>query len=270
MKRSLCVIGLVVALSVPLANAGTIFSEYFDYENGPLTSVSAGVWYKHDTSVGVEQLQVENGAARLSFSNAEDVARNFDQNYTSGTLFYSTVMTMTTLPGTGGAYLMHLSDTDTGMDTDFFARLFVKSAGSGYQIGIRNRSLQANPSDYPVVYEESVTLALNTAVAVIVKFDFETMQSTLWINPVDQSSASVTDTFEVAFSGLDQSLSRIALRQASGIGNSSLDQILVGTTFDDVFVAVPEPATLALLGGGAAGLLASGAVRRRKKAARMR
>src|SRR5690606_34729209 len=93
MKRSLSAIGLIVALSSPLVNAA-IFSESFGYEDGPLTTVSGGLWFKHDTSVAVEQLQVQNGAARLSFSNAEDVARSLGQNYTSGTLFYSTVLTM--------------------------------------------------------------------------------------------------------------------------------------------------------------------------------
>lgn len=246
--KSVIFAGILGGLSFFLprdAAAASIITETFDYPDGPLTTGSGGAWFT--VSGSADQMQVSGGAAQLTFSNTEDVARSFEQSYSTGTLFYSVMLTMHVGPGTAGQYLMHLSDTETGISTDFFARLYVKGVGDGYQLGIRNRSLQSSPSDYPVVYDESVTLSLETQVAVVVKFDFETLQSTLWINPLNESSQSVTDVFEVSFAGLDQTLSRIAMREASGIGTSSIDQILVGTTFDDVFVAVPEPSVMVLL-----------------------
>lgn len=246
-RNGIVTLGLVLVAATLTSKAAPIWDEEFNYPDGPLAVSSGGVWYAY--SGGANQMTVSNGSVIVSRSNSEDLARDLGSFYSSGTLYYSALITMTEIPGPVGSYLMHFSDTESNEKTDFFARLYVKAVGAGYQFGIRNRSLQAEQSDYPVVFDESVTLSLGQQVAIVVKFDFETLQSTLWINPLDESSASVTDTFEVSFAGDDQTLSRLSLREASGIGTSSITRIVVGTTFEDVYLqAVPEPASWMLFG----------------------
>jgi hypothetical protein len=246
-------VGVLMAISLlSTGGAAVIFDEKFDYADGSLSSVSGGNWNFNPNGGGsAGQLQVAGGKVMPTFSNGEDVTRSLGANYASGTLYYSALVTMTAIPGTGqyGAYVMHFSDTESGQSTDFFARLYVKAVDSQtFNFGVRNRSLQASPSDYPTVFDPTA-ISLNTEVAIVVKFDFATLQSTLWVNPVDANSASVTDTFTVAFAGADQTLSQLSIREAAGIGSSMIDQVKVGTEFEDVFlVAVPEPGSLALLG----------------------
>ena len=251
-SSSLLGLAAVLAFSASSARATAIFDETFDYPDGPLTTNSSGNWTTVSGTAG--QMTTTGGSVGVTFSNSEDVARSIGANYSSGTLYYSALITMTAIPGTGqyGAYLMHFSDTDTGIETDFFARLYVKAVDSStFNYGVRNRSQQGSTSDYDTVFDPTA-ISLNTQVAIVVKFDFTTLQSTLWINPVDENSASVTDTFAVSFAGSDQSLSRLSIRESSGIGASVIDQIKVGTEFGDVFlVAVPEPGTVSLLLGGA-------------------
>lgn len=263
-------LGALVAFGVASsAQATVIFDETFDYPDGAITENSSGTWTT--VSAGTTgTLDASGGKAVVTSSRSEDIARPLGGNFTEGALYYSALITMTGIPGTSqfGAYLMHFSDTDTGTSTDFFARLFVKAVDSNtFHFGIRNRSLQASPSDYDPVYDPTA-ISLNTEVTIVVKFDFTTLQSTLWINPVDESSASVTDTAVVSFAGPDQTLSLFSLRQASGIGTSLIDEIKVGTAFEDVFpVAIPEPgsAGLALAGLFAAAMIARAGKRGRNQ-----
>lgn len=60
------------------------------------------------------------------------------------------------------------------------------------------------------------------------------------------NSTSVSATVASAVS-----VNWFGVREATGIGNSTVDNLLVGTTFGDVVPAVPEPATMSLLGLGA-------------------
>ncbi len=229
------------------ANAAVLFNEDFDYEDGALTSVSEGAWNFNANGGGSQgQLQVVGGSAVATYSRGEDAYRALDTAYSSGVLYYSALFTVTELPNSYGGYFFNFSDTDSGTDTDYFARLFIVVTGEQYQLGIKNRSTY--PTDYSPLYNET-PLDLNVQVAVVVKFDFSTLQATLWINPTDENSASITDSTAVAFSGADQALSRFQIREVAGIGTSVIETIRVGTTFEDVLlVAVPEPSPMGLAG----------------------
>lgn len=263
-NRSLLVAAVLVGLTLANAQATLLFSDTFDYPDGSLTANSGGAWTTNSGTA--DQMQVIGSSAQITRSQSEDVARSLGATYSSGTLFYSALITMTEVPllSQYGGYVMHLSDTEGGIDTDFFARLYVNRVDTSDQFvfGVRNRSLLTSPSDYPTVFASDQPIDLNTQVAVVVRLDLETKQSTLWVNPENSGSPSVTDTFEVSFSGLDQTLSRLSMRQASGIGTMLVDEVRVGTTFDDVLlVAVPEPGVVSLV---LLGLLATGIVVRKK------
>jgi hypothetical protein len=87
---------------------------------------------------------------------------------------------------------------------------------------------------------------------VVLRFDFTTKTSTLWVDPVTETggfnaidaAATLTGTFD-----------KFGLRQASvtSAGDFFIDDLVVATTFAEV---VPEPATLGVLGMSAGLMLA--------------
>ena len=92
----------------------------------------------------------------------------------------------------------------------------------------------------------------------VVEWDNATGQTTLWVNPVDSNSPSISD---VEFEDSNRAVESLALRQDSGgTGNAvALDIVSVGDNFAEVLAAVsgtvsasasvvPEPTSLALLG----------------------
>jgi hypothetical protein len=88
----------------------------------------------------------------------------------------------------------------------------------------------------------------------VVSYAFDTKAVSLWVNPLNQASASISDT-----SNFQDAVTAIAFRQASASNTEVIDNLVVATTFQEALtgVSVPEPSTLALaLVGGLAGLVA--------------
>jgi hypothetical protein len=226
------------------AKADTLLSDSFNYADGDLLTVSGGLWTLNSGSTA---LNVLSGQAIVTSANSQDDAQAFAAA-SSGTLYYGFDATVTSVPGTTGSYIATLWDGETGSATDYVARLQVAqgSTTSKVKFGILNDTGNA------VVFYGS-EFDLSTAVRIVVAFDFSTMTSTLWINPTDASSTSITDTVAASFSNPSNTLGNFLLRQASGIGTTAVDNLTVATTFAEV-AAVPEPATVALiaLGLGAA------------------
>ena len=93
----------------------------------------------------------------------------------------------------------------------------------------------------------------------VVGYSFTTGLATLWIDPTDDSSSSITSTSNVISSGIDS----FNLRQSSAAPDQALTigSLRVATDFAAV---VPEPSTyamLALAGAGFAGYV----IRRRRR-----
>ena len=77
----------------------------------------------------------------------------------------------------------------------------------------------------------------------ISRYNTATAEAALWVNPASESSQSVYSTDvspPVTAYG-------IAFRQSTGIGTMSIDDLIMGSTFPDVFLAsAPAPISLSI------------------------
>jgi endonuclease/exonuclease/phosphatase family metal-dependent hydrolase len=212
--------------SVVTAEAALLFTDSFDYPNGALVTVSTNLWMHH-SGVVTGEVMVASGRALLSEANTEDVhALLAGQPYPvsgSTNVFYASFkVKFTALPSGGGAYFAHFKDSGNGFRARVWA--FADGAASGkFRLGISSVSGSAISATNPM------NLSLNTDYTVVTRLVNSNSVSTLWINPAAETDAGVstsegTSTFTVV---------SYALRENSGEGALSLDNLKIGTTFAD-------------------------------------
>ena len=127
-------------------------------------------------------------------------------------------------------------------------RIFFGMPGGQGNFGIDESGIGQNNTDIPVVVGQTYRL--------VASIDFDGDQLRLWVNPdaSDYDNGALDNTADVTrdYGGTNWNT---AIRLASG-SMTQWDNLIVATTFNE---AVPEPATLGLLGLGGLALL------RRKK-----
>ncbi len=224
-----------VLLSTTLAGAALLLNDSFSYPDGPLVTVSSGVWLHHSGSITGE-VTVASGRVLLSEANTEDVnAPLAGQPYASSgatNVFYASfTVKFTSLPSSGGAYFAHFKDSSTG----FRARVWALTSGAAsgkFRLGISSTSSSVISATLPV------DLSRDTDYIVVTRLVNNNSVSTLWVNPESESDASVStsesaSTFTVV---------SYALRENTGEGALNLDNLRVGTTFADVVSAGSDQA----------------------------
>jgi endonuclease/exonuclease/phosphatase family metal-dependent hydrolase len=211
------------------ASAAPILSEPFDYTNGPLVTVSAGKWDTHSGTGG--QIEVISNRIALIEGASEDVNALLSAQtnvFTSGALYASFTVHFTNLPSASGDYFAHFkSSSSTGFRGKVFATRLGAAAGS-YRIGLANLSNAPNA----ILNRD---LILNTDYTILTRLVLSNAQSTLWINPSSETDSGVTDTNSTATLGI----TAFAFRQDTGIGTLFVDDLLVGTNFNDVLKVTP-------------------------------
>ena len=235
-KWVLCAICLLSVASLSFADL--LLDESFNYADGSLTNVSNGAWVKTSGSDDPSTPIVTDGAITVSRSDADDVSREFSATtYTNGSLFYKFDLTVTDAASSlaSGYYFAGLGQATTTLRDRLYATTDSTSSGD-FQLGCGNDTLGVRwGSD----------LLLNTLYTVVVQSDLDTDTTRLWIDPTTAESTSVAFQDDNTYS-----VNGMIFRQASGIGINTIDNLKVGTTFSDV-VAVPEPASIAIIGLGA-------------------
>lgn len=242
---------MLVALN---ATGALLLSEPFNYSNGPLINVSGGLWSTHSGVAG--QIEVISGRLDMRVPETEDVNVLLPgQPYLAATnvvLYASFTLNFSSLPSGAGQYFVHFKGSGT---SNFRAKLFALTSGAGggkYRLGIANVGNTASATN-------SVDLDLNTDYRIYLRYVVNSGSSTLWVNPDSEASVSVS----AVDSASAATLTSFALRQDSGIGVIALDDLRIGTSFEDVYAApgiVPpgiaqQPASVSGIEGGSANFI---------------
>jgi hypothetical protein len=223
----------VLALAVLADNhASVLFQDDFNYADGDLTTVSGGTWFAI-SGAGAMPIQVLNDQVILNqgAGSREDDSALLGATMGAGDIwFYSLQVSVTS--NNSNVYFASFQESSS----IFNARLFVTAfGGSDFTFGIGETSTLGATWGTGLTYGVTYT--------VVVGYEFDTGITTLWVNPIDQSSTSVS------FDGVNSDeIVQFGLRQATGATSTqTIGSVVVGTSFGDV---IPEPTTAALLVGG--------------------
>lgn len=251
---------ITVAAVAATASAVPLLEDHFPYPNGNLTGNNG--WATHSGTATF--VQVSDGVVVLTNGSGsrEDNHRAFalqPNNVKTYASFFLTVPTGTVMSGFD--YFAHFRPT--GVDSNqFCARTYTgtTAVGGDYAIGISTTSSGTSP-----VVSWPTGLTFGQTYRIVTAYDPITGTSTLWVDPQTEASPSVSSTH---VNQINRSLQDYAWRQgATGAALQQVDNLFVGTTFDDVIPPPPVPsastwglAALALLVAGAGTLFV---VRRR-------
>lgn len=220
---------------------GALYTNEFNYDDGVLPLVSASAWLDYSARDS-NDCYVVNSQLVLYPTNAMDVHAYFDNTGiqpSSGTLLFSKMkVKLDTLPrGNSGAYFTFFKDSGT---SNFKARVYALTNGAAagtYRLAIANAA--ASPSAVL-----PVDLNLGQEYIVVTRYNVATGRSTLWVDPRYETDPSATATDNSSAIAI----LAIAFRQDSSMGITTIDDLVIGTSFTDVvpFVAAPNPIPLAI------------------------
>lgn len=251
---------LAASLTVTGSQAAVLLDDTFNYTNGNL--VGQGSWGQTG-SVATTPVQVVDGAAVLA--TGQDVYKGLSATQTLadvGSLYFGLDFSIQTATANGD-YFFHTSPT-VGDSSIFVGRLFARSSGTGFQLGLLETSgtgtiaygttvLDFNTDYKAVVVWNSITGATNDVFS-------------LYIDPLSGTQSSNTLYISRTWSSTTAEPATVAainLRQAGGnAAGVTIDRVVVATTFAEAAV-IPEPGSYAVLLGGVALL---GALTRRRRA----
>lgn len=219
---------------------GLVLGDTFTYDDGSVTTNSGGFWFTHSGGTGATgQTQVVSGRLTLSSAQSEDISAgytNFYQPLGNGIVLYTSVkVNFSALPtGNGGDYFMNVRDSGVN---NLRMRVFAATNGAApgtFRIAVANGgfTLATVPHD----------LSPNTTYLVLIRYNVDTAQSTVWVNPTSESADGATATDSTT----PVTLYYFCCRQSGGIGTLTVDDLKVGTQWSDVWEAMaPAPEALA-------------------------
>jgi hypothetical protein len=225
---------------------GVLMADDFGYADGSIVLNSTPLWNTHSAGAnGTNETQIIGGKLFLTNNASEDINRWFTNApvlNTSGQLIFTRfILNLSQLPTANGVgeYFTHVY----GFSGAFRARVFASTNGatSGkYRLAISVASFT------PVQFPQD--LSPNQSYVVITRYNSATGESALWVDAASESSqkVSATDTASTI------TAYGIAFRQSTGIGSITIDDLVVGSTFADVFTEPaigPIPLQISLAGG---------------------
>ncbi len=239
MKKALLFLAAVIATTCT-SRCENVLGELFSYQDGAIVGAPGSPWVYNTGTAGT--MLVTNGSLELSTGRTEDIAAPLSRILTNTidvAAYASFRIRVLNPPATNGAYVAHF--TASGSLGNHRGRVWLSltntSAPGKVRIGIGNTSgSTAATAPWPA------ELDTNVVYRVVTRIDLSTGTSTLWIDPASEGDPSVTDTTVVGAQGI----SHFGFRQATGEGVSRVDDLRVGTSFDDVAGTNSPPAISAV------------------------
>lgn len=245
MSRKILFMVVVMSLA-SIASAAPVLVEEFSYATGTLTTQSGAVWAAH-SGAGTNAIQVATGSiayaglttsgekATFGFTSGEDVNRGTFSITGSGageTAYCSLVVNIATAQATGD-YFFHMVDGVIGGNL-FRGRIFARSSGGGYNLGIRLSSGDA-------IQWDATVRTFNVPVFLVEKLTSVSGATndtaSLFINPALDSTEPAPDLTATASAAADDwaNLDLVAIRQgtAANTATGAVDSIRVATNWAD-------------------------------------
>lgn len=230
-RKILGSVWIVLAMHGTTSCAAVILTESFGYPDGVLQLVSSNKWSGHSGTTN--QVDVTQGALRLTGAESQDVnALLTGQPYSpaNGTVLYAGFdLKFTVLPSRTGAYFAHFKDAVDGFRGRIWALTNGAAPGS-FRLGITSSS----GSTAAVVHNADLQTGLTYRV--VCSLAVSNAAVSLWLNPRSESDAHIS-----AEPSSGVSVAAFAFRQATGIGSMTIDNLVVGTAFQDVMPSTEAP-----------------------------
>jgi len=240
MKKLNLILLATVALALP-ATANIILSDAFSYPEGDLVGALGSPWVAHDALgsnpviVTNEEMRIVHGSGSREDVNAALAGAPYATD-SGATLYASFKARFTALPTTNGAYFAHFRDTASGFRCRLWASATNAAPGT-FRLSVANTS-----GDNPSMGQFPQDLSLDVVYTVVTRYELGTGISTLWINPSAETDTNVTPAQTTG----PISISTYAFRQASGGGTCFIDDLKVGTSFNDMAGANNPPTISAM------------------------
>jgi len=206
---------------------GVLIDELFSYADGTAIAGGSTPWINHSGPFG--QTLVNGGKVFLSNTNDEDFNREFFPSVfypSNGIVLYASFrVNFVTLPTTAGNYFAHYKDDGT---LNFRGRVFATRAtapAGALRLGVT--SVAASPLTNLL---HPTAILTNTTHTVVTRYNASSGQSVLWIDPVNESSPSVSNGDAPS----PINVYSFAYRQADGMGTLCMDDLKIGTSWLDV------------------------------------
>jgi len=236
MKRIATLLALL-ALSAAPAFATVLLQDSFTYANGDLAANFPWAVY---SGTPPTDIQVSAGRILVNENNAPDDHALFAVQSTS-TKTYACFDAIVANPGGAPKPVYFFELKDNGA-SNLVSRVYVLNVAGGFTFGVSHSTTSTTVGLTPW----GSTLTYGTKYNVVVNYDPVNKTSTLWVNPANESSTSVSDAnaaiaaLAVQGVGFRQSTTASTLPPAqtslyAGAVNAtiSVDNLGVGTTFTD-------------------------------------
>jgi hypothetical protein len=213
----------------------SLFWWSFGFPNGNLVGQGdSPAWLAH-SSPGAKPVQVTGEAVTLqqSAGSGEDVTTRWVDALDTGAKTYAGFLLKVPSGGTIGTardYFAHFRPAPPDTN-NFLARTWIgpPTSGGDFELGIAAGSLTSTP-----VAAWPTGLSFGRTYQIVIAYDGANGTSTLWVDPVSESSPSISST-SAPLAG--RPLESFALRQASPTGatySEVIDDLAGGAAFEDV------------------------------------
>jgi hypothetical protein len=264
----------VSCLLIQSAQATLLFSDGFGYNtpgnlggninpgtgnawsagNSALTIANGNLTYPGLQNLGGNELSVAWGGSAGSIVNTY-------ASVTSGTIYYSFLLDVTAAPG-GNSYLTSLNpgtSAPNGSSDAITMYLGTVTGGGAYRLGIRGGAAST------VFTPSASAYSLGTTYLVVLGYNFNggvaNNNLSLWVNPTPGGSLPTAD-LTLTPTTVATSIADVGFKVQTTAGGILVDNLMIGTTWEDVTPAVPEPATFGIAGLGMLGLILARRMRR--------